>query len=499
MILAALVTASTLAMGQGADARPFAITVVDEHTGRGVPLVELKTVHGIRLFTDSQGVAAFHEPGLMNQDVFFYVASHGYEFPRDGFGFRGKMLRTTPGGAARLSIRRINIAERLYRVTGGGIYRDSLLVGLKTPLQAPALNALVLGSDSVLNAVYRGKIFWFWGDTNRPAYPLGNFHVPGATSLLPGKGGLDPDVGVDLTYFVDDRGFARPTCKMPGKGPTWLTTLVPLKDQEGRERLWGSYVKVTPPLTVSGRGLAVFDDARNEFEHVAAVDLKAPAWPAGHAVLHKEDGVDYVYFCHPFPTVRVRATAESFQRVEDYEAFTCLKEGTRAEELKLERDAAGKLVYRWRRNAPLLGPAEEARLLKEGRIQADETRWLLRERGSGKMVLAHSGSASWNAYRRRWVLIAVQSMGTSFLGEVWFAEAESPVGPWREAVKVVTHERYSFYNPKQHPMFEKEGGKIIYFEGTYTHTFSGNNDATPRYDYNQMMYRLDLSDPRLQK
>jgi hypothetical protein len=40
-------------------------------------------------------------------------------------------------------------------------------------------------------------------------------------------------------------------------------------------------------------------------------------------------------------------------------------------------------------------------------------------------------------------------------------------------------------------------GKTIYIEGTYTTLFSGNEHPTPRYDYNQMLYRLDLSDPRL--
>ena len=80
---------------------------------------------------------------------------------------------------------------------------------------------------------------------------------------------------------------------------------------------------------------------------------------------------------------------------------------------------------------------------------------------------------------------------------MWYAEADDPTGPWRYAVKVVTHDRMSFYNPKQHPMFAKDGGRVIYFEGTYTHDFSGNPDATPRYDYNQMMYRLDLADPRI--
>src|SRR5207237_2155347 len=37
----------------------------------------------------------------------------------------------------------------------------------------------------------------------------------------------------------------------------------------------------------------------------------------------------------------------------------------------------------------------------------------------------------------------------------------------------------------------------IFFEGTYSHTFSGSPEPTPRYDYNQVMYRLDLADPRL--
>ncbi len=48
------------------------------------------------------------------------------------------------------------------------------------------------------------------------------------------------------------------------------------------------------------------------------------------------------------------------------------------------------------------------------------------------------------------------------------------------------------------PEDRHHGGRLIYFEGTYTQTFSGNPVATPRYDYNQIMYRLDLADPRLE-
>src|ERR1700726_1157235 len=100
-----------LALTLGADPAPragkyFKITVVDEQTGRGVPLVELRTVNGLRQWTDSNGVAAFLEPGLTGQSVFFHVSSHGYEFPKDGFGYRGRALKVTEGGSATLKVKR---------------------------------------------------------------------------------------------------------------------------------------------------------------------------------------------------------------------------------------------------------------------------------------------------------------------------------------------------------------------------------------------------------
>ena len=130
----------------------FAIRVLDEQSGRGVPLVELKTVTNQHFVTDSAGVAAIREPELFGQTVFFHVSSHGYEFPKDGFGFRGKQIKVESGGEATLKIKRLNVAERLYRVTGAGIYADSVLLGEKPPIAQPLLNAQVAGSDSVVTA-----------------------------------------------------------------------------------------------------------------------------------------------------------------------------------------------------------------------------------------------------------------------------------------------------------------------------------------------------------
>ncbi len=218
--LAAQVACAAAGRDQGpvARPRPFRIQVVEAGTGRGVPLVELKTVNQIRYYTDSNGIVAFDEPGLFNQKVYFSIRSHGYEADKDGLGYRGASFMITEGGSAQVVIHRLNIARRLYRVTGEGIYRDSLLTGDKVPIRQPLLNGQVFGQDSVVNAVYQGKIYWFWGDTNRPDYPLGNFHVPGATSELPGRGGLEPEHGVDLTYFVDEHGLARPRRRCPARG-----------------------------------------------------------------------------------------------------------------------------------------------------------------------------------------------------------------------------------------------------------------------------------------
>lgn len=481
---------------------PFFIQVVDDETGRGVPLVELRTVNQIRYFTDSNGVAVFDEPGLLGRKVYFGVSSHGYEYEKDGLGYRGKALETVPGGSAKLVIRRRNLAHRLYRVTGAGIYSDSEKVGIKAPIREPLLNGLVLGQDSVLTAVYGGKIHWFWGDTNRPDYPLGNFHVPGAVSELPGRGGLDPEVGVDLKYYVDDRGFARPTAAMPGEGPTWLSALVVLKDPSRHERMFAAYAKVRKMLEIYERGLVEWNPQLERFEKLSKFpDATASQGelPDGHPLMIREGGAGYVYFANPYPFTRVRAEVEQFVHLENYEAFTCLLPGVKPTDApKLDRDRDGRLRYSWKKGARALREDEQRRLLGANRLTQQEALINLRDVETGKPVRVHGSTVSWNAYAKRFMMIAVESNGTtSYLGEVWYALADSPIGPWRHARKIITHDHYSFYNPRHHPMLDKHDGRLVFFEGTYTTTFSGNPDPTPRYDYNQVMYSLDLSNRAL--
>jgi len=490
-----------LAEDPTAAVRPFRITVVDDQTGRGVPLVELRTVNQIPYVTDSNGVVAFDEPGLLGRRVFFTIKSHGYEYPKDGFGIAGAALETAPGGEAELKIKRVNVAERLYRVTGAGIYRDSLLTGVPAPTREPLLDGLVLGQDSVLTAVYRGKVYWFWGDTNQPAYPLGNFHTPGAVSDLPRDGGLDPSKGVDLAYFLDEKGFAKPTCKMPGDGPTWITGLAVLTDAQGRERMFANYAKIKPPMTTYELGAVEWDPEKDEFVkravYSAPPETSTGETLSGHTFQRRDKGVDYVYYCNPFPLTRVPADPEKIVDEDAVEVFTPLEPGSSLEDARLDRDPQGRLRYSWKPKARRVDQRGQDKLIEAGRMKPEEGLLQLHDVESGKRVTAHGGSVSWNEHRRRWVMLFVEFGGTSLLGEMWFGEADTPQGPWTYVRKVATHDDYSFYNPKHHPMFDQEGGRLIYFEGTYTASFSGAKSMTPRYDYNQVMYRLDLSDARL--
>ena len=489
---------------QDSSCKYFKIQVVDRQTGRGVPLVELRTTNNIRYFTDSSGIVAFYEPGLMDRDVFFFVESHGYEFGKDGFGFRGKRLKTLRGGSAIIKIDRLNIAERLYRVTGQGIYRDSILTGHPVPLKNPVLNGQVTGQDSVYTCIYHGRLFWMWGDTGRPSYPLGHFAMAGAVSVLPGRGGLDPATGINLKYYVDENGFSKKMCPLKEPGMVWLDGLLTVKDKQGQERMVAKYARMKSLGEAYERGMVVFNDATESFEPLvrSGVDF-LPYHNSGHAFSVNVDGPKYYYFGTQFPLavrMRVRAEWDYVIDVNLYEALTALEPkkstGRRGPRLDL---GESETPYRWVRFGELMGNDTSAKTAVIEALKKEKQDAHLYDIESGKEISPHGGTVYFNAYRQRWVTIFVQQFGeSSFLGEVWYAEADTPVGPWAYARKIATHNKYSFYNPKQHPFFDRDGGRVLFFEGTYSHTFSGTAEsATPRYDYNQIMYRLNIDDPRL--
>lgn len=492
------------------------ITVVDSGTGRGIPAAELRTTDARMFITDSAGVVAFMEPDLMNKDVFFHLESFGYDFPPNGFGQRGTSIRATPGGSSTIKMNRINVAQRLYRITGSGIYRDSILLGDKVPATQDEARTPITGVDSVQSAIYNGKMYWFWGDTSITRNPLGNFRTTGATSELPGKGGLDPDQGVSLTFFRTDKGEVRPMFE-DKHSPIWVGGPRVLRDKKGKEHLFINYDKVNGHMGSEERGLAEFDDNAGRFQFSVIYPKDAPIVPNGAPLPVTQKGSDYYYYAEPWPIVRSRATIDGIKDLASMEAFTCLKEGKRtiAAPEDLDRDRDGNLRWGWKKNTSPVREGDVGKFRLLGFLKGYEIPTDLRDTNTTMTLVPQSGSVYYNDYRKRWISIRSLTFNpASFLGEVAYFEADTPLGPWVYGQKIVTHRMggesvdkvtwakkdariYTFYNPTQHPEFDKDGGRTIYFEGTYTASFIGVVQITPGYNYNQIMYKLSLDDPRV--
>ncbi len=437
------------------NAAPFCrIEVIEKGTGWPVPLVELRTTHHIRLVSDNAGIIVIDNPELMDREVFFHVEGHGYDVPLDGFGIRGVRLVPRRGDTLRVEVSRTIIARRLGRLTGAGLFAHSQKVGHETAWPESG----VVGCDSVQTAVYRGRHFWLWGDTTLFHYPLGIFDSSAATTAQQPVTSLQPPLKVEFELFRNPQGRPRGVAKMPGSGPTWLSAMVTLPDKDGNPRLVASYAKIKPPLDAYEKGLCVWDDESQNFQRLNVIWTKPddaskattfPPMPDGHPALWAdENGREWVLFGNPLPALRCPATFEAWQDSAQWESLEPQKTLTSATD--------------------------------------------------GSEVRPHTGSIAWSPWRKRWVAVFMQWFGKpSAFGELWYAEADNPTGPWGPAINILSHNNYTFYNPRIHPEFTPDDSPVLLFEGTYTQQFADRPQPTPRYDYNQILYRLDLNDERL--
>lgn len=430
---------------------PCRIEVTEKGSGWPVPLVELRTTHNVRFVTDNAGVIACDLPELMDQETWFTVVGHGYDVPKDGFGMRGVRLTPQPGKTLRVEVTRNNLARRLGRITGAGIFGESQKLGRELNWRESG----VFGCDSVQNAVHRGRLFWAWGDTVVQGYPVGIYDMSSATTDVRPLTSFEPPVRFHFDLFRDDHGKPRGVATMPGPGPTWVTAYASLLDKKGQSRLVGTYRKIRNHLEVYELGLCVWIDEKAEFEQLRVLwtksdkEPKQPPAPDGHPTFWKDsEGKEWILFGNPLPKLRCPATYEAWKDTARWEA--------------LHPQASFVSV------------------------------------SDGRQVKPHSGSIAWNPFRKRWITVFMESFGNpSVFGEMWYAEADTPTGPWGNAIKILTHENYTFYNPRLHPEFTPPDSPIILFEGTYTAEFADRPEPTPRYNYNQMLYRLDLDEPKL--
>jgi hypothetical protein len=202
----------------------------------------------------------------------------------------------------------------------------------------------------------------------------------------------------------------------------------------------------------------------------------------------------------PFLVTRVPATLDDVLNPESYRSWSCMDTSSDPTEAGPRRRDDGQLDYRWQPGPPVT-QREEARWLKDGLIRPEEVRLLpIDSAAPNQRVHLHSGTVRWNEYRQKWVMVATSmsqdASSPSMLGEVWYSEAAEPQGPFALAARIASHQQQTFYNPCHHAIFDQDDGRTILFEGTYCNTFT-SSPATPRYNYNQIMYRLDLDDARL--
>ncbi|KUI55505.1 hypothetical protein VP1G_02905 [Cytospora mali] len=488
----------------------YAIRVVDSSTGRGVPLVYLRTTYKAVYITDSAGYVAFNEPGLMTgEPIWVTVSSYGFESPVGFLNVPGMQIHPKPGKSIEIKLNRTQVAERLYRLTGYGIYRDSVLLGKPVPIDHPVLNAKVAGSDTIQCIRFKNKLLWMWQDTDQMKFQLGNFNMTGAFTELPEH--LNADHGLDFDYFTEDNKpneFARKmvniTLEQKGSFPIWVDGLTVVPDDAGQEHLIGRYYASGHSLgTCIEQGLVVWNDKKHILERLvkfSATETGADQLaPSGHTIYVYEDGTRYAYYGK---NVRVKADFAHARDPSQYEAFTCVDmDGKWA-----DRAPNGDLMWAWVKGGRPVNYETAEGLVQSGVISPEESPYRMKDMDTGHNIMAQSAGIAWNPRLNLWVNIFQQKFGDTLCGEIWYSTANAPEGPWSYCRKVATHhmsrDGYTnnsndLYNPVQHYELMREGGRYVYFSGTFVNTFSGNQWPTPYYNYNNIMYRLDLSDPRL--
>lgn len=407
-----------------------------------------------------------------------------------------------------------------------------------------------MGQDSLLAVVYKGKAYWFFGDTECPAGPrntdcqhYGKFTV-GATSCVPGvdagctipptlhyftsedsraPGGMADDGRPDeaLLQSWNPDGFVHPKAMIAGPVNerydfnTWVGTTAVIREGD-EERMYTSY---TQPQAGGASGLARWDDDAEVF-----VPVGNPQPEPGIQWVMKqrpEDG-NFIYWANPFVESRFPATFEGIENSSEVENFSpCSPDPNVGCTQPMNSSSWG-----WKKGVPALGPNDERELIKKGLLSAADARMQVFDSRTSKPIdgFLARGSVAWNSHRQKYILLADQQAemaigaGTgSRYGEIWYCEAPAMTGPWGACTKVVSHKKTgtSCYNPLQLTFMDEHDGQVVYIACTFTSMWSAEAPGTPttadsfgcqfdeyggvdcavavpRYEYNNLVYRLDL-------
>ncbi|EFC48129.1 predicted protein [Naegleria gruberi] len=480
---------------------------LDAETRRGIPMVMATSTNEVSYVSDSNGIVLILEPGYENQIIWLKVQCDGYQLVKSD-EFQGISLLYTDDESVKLLMKREQLAERLYRSTGEGIFRESFVAHVDVPnvnretiKERFLLNSKVTGQDSVMNAIYKGKYYWFYGDTNSISYYLGNFQASGGFTPVEQLQKFGLSIIPNITYFRNTNGFVKGVAPMQSLNlPTWIHALYV---DERQDEMFATFMKPNQELEITKRGLLKWNDDKEKFDLISEIAFeKFFSFPidGSHVVAHRKgvkslDG--WIYFGQPFPLVRTR----NYQDLSSYQSYTPLKANTNSYNLSNVQldfnETSGQLIYDWKSTTSPISAEQMMNLVLMGKIKKEQAKFIdLIDHETGKEIIAHAGTVNFNQFRNKYIMILEQfgdNSSPSILGEIYYSEGETPLGPFKYATKIVSHKftKHDFYNPSHHVEYDEMGGKVIYFEGTFANTWT-NTAPLPRYNYNQQMYRLDI-------
>jgi hypothetical protein len=243
--------------------------------------------------------------------------------------------------------------------------------------------------------------------------------------------------------------------------PVWLGQVVNVVDAQSQPHVFGQYYVAAAS---SWNALAELNPTTSVFDFVSDFEAAATL-PAGKSVVVASASGSYAYWDNP---VRFPATVDGVTNTDLYEVFTAY--GASASTTPtLAQNADGTLNYAWLKGGKAVthDEIEAAHVALDQELDGHLTDVVTGAHvqvANGSSNSAFSSSQMWNDYRKRFSAIIQEEYGQTFLGESWYAEADTPLGP---------------------------------FDATYTKTYSSAPVATPRCDYNEMMYRIDLDDAEM--
>ncbi len=425
--------------------------------------------NGVEHITDSAGWIRIEEPGLMHSRILVDVSSPGYRMPPGDKSAAGLEIALSPASEITVPLVRVDIAQRIYRVTGTGIYRDSELLKREVPLPLGNHAAGLVSAWGVQRAALGTKVLWCWRQALLSNERNPSLNVVGAWSDHPEHGGLDPTQGIHYSYHTSGSDQAHSLLTADEPGGIWMEGLTSVPDESGKLQLVAHYTREGTKGERAEHGIAIWTEQKR-FERIVILgDEYEWQFPAGQCVTRRGEDAEWCYFAAPFCRVRCPARLDAVRNPGSYQA------------LAWDRN---QQKHTWQQERPPLTQREESVGVADGSITQPLTQ--VENATTRRPVSIQESSIEWNPHHRCYVMIA-----SSADGDLWFSESPHIQGPWKNAIRILSADPGKCAAPVQHPFMNQEGGRIIWFETAYLES------SLPRYDGTELMYRLDLADLRL--